>query len=249
MPEPRRRGRCGEIEKVGRWIVERSPPLPRPSIEPVEVSAIAGNAMKRLWTAMWVAAAVVAASAGVGHAQQGGIAKAKADAFDGRMFASPPGKKASACFVRRYDADHLAQHPKQKVGVMQLLVSTEIPSDPQITNYSFRLGIKYRHRSGDFDSSGDCGHVVAADTGQEIRLGCGVDCDGGGIEVALSKDDKSAIVRLERITVWQRNKPDDDARDALLGADDKMFRLDRAATDQCAALVTDRKELAALRHR
>ena len=206
--------------------------------------------MTRLWTAIWVAAAIVAASAGPGRAEQDGIDKAAADAFDGRMFAGPPGKKAYACFVRRYDAGHLAQHPRQKVGAMQLLVSWEIPSDQQISNYSFRLGIKYRHRPGDFDSSGDCGHVAAADTGQEIRLGCGVDCDGGGIEVALSKDDKSAIVRLERITVWQRNKPDDDAGDALLaGAEDKMFRLDRAAPDQCAALVTDRKELAALRHR
>ena len=33
----------------------------------------------------------------------------------------------------------------------------------------------------------------------EIRFGCGVDCDGGGIGVALSKDDKSAVVRLERV--------------------------------------------------
>ena len=91
---------------------------------------------------------------------------------------------------------------------------------------------------------------MAEDTGKEIRLGCGVDCDGGGIGVALSKDDKSAIVRLERITVWRRNKPDDDAADALhAGADDKIFRLDRADAGECAELVTDRKELAALRHK
>jgi hypothetical protein len=56
--------------------------------------------------------------------------------------------------------------------------------------------------------------------------------------VALSKDDKSAVIRLERITIWQRNKPDDE-----------IFRLDRADSQDCAALVADRKELAAIRHK
>lgn len=206
--------------------------------------------MKRLWIATLTAAAIMAASAGAGRAEEEGIDKARADAFDARMFARPPGKKAYACFVRRYDADHLAHHPEQKVSAMKLLVSAEIPPDQKTTNYSFRLGAKYRHRPADFDSSGDCGHVVAKESGREIRLGCGVDCDGGGIDVAPSKDDKSAIVRLERITVWQRNKPDDDAADALLaGAGDNIFRLDRAKASDCAELVTDRKELAAIRHK
>ena len=72
--------------------------------------------------------------------------------------------------------------------------------------------------------------------------------DGGGIDVAM-KDDKSAILRMERIRVWDRKRPDEDASDALLGTDDKTFRLDRADLRDCAELVTDRKELAALRHR
>jgi hypothetical protein len=206
--------------------------------------------MNRLWMTTLTAAAIVAASAGAGHAQEDGIDKAKADAFDARMFAGAPGKKAYACFVRRYDADHLERHPKQRVRAMKLLVTAEIPPDQATANYSFRLGVKYRHRPGDFDSSGDCGHLVVEDTAREVRLGCGVDCDGGGIEVALSKDDKSAIIRLNRITVWQRNKPDDEAADALTaGADDKIFRLDRADNGECAELVIDRKELAALRHK
>ena len=151
-----------------------------------------------------IAAAMLALPATVGRAQEVGIDKAKADAFDVRMFVTAPGKKAYACFVRRYDPDHLARHPKQKVSAMKLLVTAEIPSDENITNYSFRLGVKYRHRSGDFDSSGFCSHVVAEDAGNEMRFGCGVDCDGGGIGVALSKDDKSAIIRLERVRAKQQ---------------------------------------------
>jgi hypothetical protein len=197
-----------------------------------------------------LAAVMVAGSAALGHAQEGTVDKAAADAFDTRLFAAAPGKKAFACFVRHYDADHLARHPKQKVSAMQLLVTAEMDPEANRLGYSFRLGVKYRQRPGDFDSSGYCNHAVAEDAGHDIRLDCGVDCEGGGINVALAKDDKSAVIRLERITIWQRNKPDAEAGDALLaGADDKIFRLDRTDSQDCAALVADRKELAAIRHR
>jgi len=172
------------------------------------------------------------------------------NAFDSRMFAGPPGDKNYACFVRRYDAAHLAQHPKQKVAAMKLLVTAEQEPQDKTTNYSFRLGVQYRHRTGNFDSSGYCNHAIAEDAGKDIRFECGVDCEGGGINVALSKDDKSAIIRLDHITVWNRTKPDDEAGEALsAGADDKIFRVDRTDTRDCAELVTDRKELAALRHK
>ena len=215
-------------------------------------------------------------------AQDGAIDQTTAAAFDARLFAAvpgyAPGKKTYACFVRHYDADHLARHPKQKVSAMLLLVTAEIPPDEKVLNYSFRLGVSYRQRPGDFDSSGYCSHARATGAGQEtgketsketsketgketgqeigqeigkeIRFDCSVDCEGGGIGIAMSKDDQSAIIRLERITIWQRNKPDAEAGDALLaGADDKIFRLDRAEVRDCAALVTNRKELAAIRHK
>jgi hypothetical protein len=119
-----------------------------------------------------------------------------------------PGNNAYACFVRRYDADRLARHPKQKVASMKLLVSAEVDDEDKELHNSFRLGFRYRHRAGDFDSSGSCHHAVFVKEGKEVRLGCGVDCEGGGIGVALSKDDKSAIVRLERVRVWQNNRGD-----------------------------------------
>jgi hypothetical protein len=209
--------------------------------------------MKRTLSIAALAAAIMAVTAAgvaVGHAEEEGIDKAKAEAFDVRMFAKAPGKKAYACFVRRYDPDHLARHPQQKVSAMKLLMTAEVPPEEQTINYSFRLGLKYRHRSGDFDSSGSCGHFVPEDTGGEVRFGCGVDCDGGGINVAMSKDDKSAIIRLERVRIWQNNKPDEELSDSLVaGADDKIFRLERVDTRECASLVSDRKELAALRRK
>lgn len=174
----------------------------------------------------------------------------EAEAFNARIYAGPPDKTAYACFVRRYDAAHLAQHPKQKVASMKLLVSAETYAVDQQLHNSFRLGFRYRNRSSDFDSSGSCHHAVFAKDGDEIRLGCGVDCEGGGLGIALSKDDKSAIVRLESIRIWLHNKPDDEAERSLVAdSDDGIFRLDRVDNSECAALVTDRKELAALRHK
>jgi hypothetical protein len=118
-------------------------------------------------------------------------------------------------------------------------------------NYSFRLGVKYRNKSGNYDSSGDCGHGKFTDEKtNEAMLGCGVDCDGGGIAVQLAKDDKSVIVKLERIRIWKdKNYDEDAAQDLVAGADDKSFRLDRTTLKDCESLVTDRKELAAIRHK
>lgn len=200
-----------------------------------------------------LAVTALLALAGAAHAQQADevreASKAETEAFNARLFAGAPGNTAYACFVRRYDAEHLAKHPRQKVAAMKLLVSSEYDKEDKEPHYSFRLGFKYRHRSGDFDTSGSCSHH-AVKAGDEVRFGCGVDCDGGGIEVALSKDDRSTLVRLERVKVWQNNKLDDDAEESLVaGADDGIFRLDRADNAECASLVTNRKELAALRHK
>lgn len=235
----RNAARCGNDWPCDRWLMDGV------------------RQMATCWNVALATAAVLAIStAGItpGHAEENGIDQAKAAAFDVSMFTRPPGSKAYACFVRRYDPDHLARHPRQKVNAMKLLVTAEIPQDEEIKEkvltYSFRLGLKYRHRSGDFDSSGSCRHFVPEDKGNEIHFGCGVDCDGGGIDVAMSKDDQSAIVRLERVRIWQHNKPDEELSDELVaGADDKMFRLDRADVRECTSLVTDRKELAELRRK
>lgn len=191
-----------------------------------------------------------ASSALAEHGDQEGIDKPAADAFDSRMFGAKPTQKSYACFVRKYDGDHLAQHPKQKIAAMKLLMTAEIPSDASTFNYSFRLGVKYRKRSTNLESFGDCGHVTAEDAGKEIRFGCGVDCDGGGLGVSLARDDKSAIVELARVRVWKRNtSPEETGEDLVSGDDDEKFRLDRVNLTECTDLVSDRKELAALKRK
>jgi hypothetical protein len=176
-----------------------------------------------------------------------------ADEYVQRVFAAPISldKTTYACFTRSYDPEHLAEHPQQKVSAMKLLLTAQKYPEDNEMNYSFRLGVKYRSKSGNYDSSGDCGHGRFVDEkSNEAMLGCGVDCDGGGINVALSNGDKAVIVKLERIRIWKdKNYDEDAAQDLVAGADDKIFRLDRTTLKDCESLVTDRKELAAMRHK
>jgi hypothetical protein len=175
---------------------------------------------------------------------------AQRDGFKQRLFAgkiSP--KKSYACFVRRYDAGHLAAHPQQKVSGMKLLVTLEKDPEAEAPQYSFMLGVNFRHKRGNFDSSGSCGNPMVSElSADKLHIGCGVDCDGGGISIEMGKTDKAVLVRLERVRIWQNNKPDEEASHSLDGgADDRVFRLDRADLEDCRVLVTDRKELVAMR--
>jgi hypothetical protein len=209
--------------------------------------------------AMMLIAGVMAAAAG--FTPNPAVADDSPDiAFSKRMFGgSAPQPKGYACFVRRYDAAHMAQHPLQKVTVMKLLITAEMVPDDKVLEYSFRLGVNFRDRPGDFDSSGDCGHAavtkVPDNAETEIPAGvdiaCAVDCDGGGVTVSLANKDASLIVKpLDRIRIWKGKNFDETATTALnAGADDKVFRLDRTKLDECAPLVADRKELAAMRHK
>ncbi len=198
-----------------------------------------------------VAVAFVAALSTCAAAQEQ-KADAAADkleaAFASRMFASNVSpEKNYACFVRRYDSAHLARHPLQKVSAMRLLVTAEKVEDNPHLGYSFRIGVNFVKRPGIFDSSGACGSPGIEEGTNKVVFGCGVDCDGGGISVELKEDNQATLVRLERIRIWQNNKPEDEGLDLSGGADDKIFRLDRAKIDMCRSLITDRKELAAIR--
>jgi hypothetical protein len=162
--------------------------------------------VKRVWI---VAVAAAVAGANACHAQEAAD-KAKAATFDARMFAGPaghsPGQKSYACFVRRYDASQLSQHPKQKVSAMKLLVTAEYAPEDKITNYSFSPRLQISPSARQFRLQRLLQPRRSGNNADEIRLGCGLDCDGGGIDVAMANDDKSALIRLERIRIWERNK-------------------------------------------
>lgn len=203
--------------------------------------------MTRRWMAV-IAASVVLAAASLGARAEETKAQPRPDnAFANKFYATDvtEQKKTFACFVRTYDRDHLAQHSKQKVTAMKLLVTAEKDPEDGILNHSFSLGVKLRNRPENFSSGGGCGHVKPADSEiSKEHLGCNVDCEGGGLDVELSADAKSTTVRVGSVRIWNYKKPAEDGFYLEGGADDRVFRLDRAPLEMCKSLAEDRDELA-----
>jgi hypothetical protein len=67
-------------------------------------------------------------------------------------------KQSHACFSRAYDAVHLAQHPRQNVRTMLLLVSAKSETDSG-PGYELRINVTFRKSGVRFESAGDCGSI------------------------------------------------------------------------------------------
>jgi hypothetical protein len=155
------------------------------------------------------------------------------------------GKQSHACFNRVYDAGHLAQHPRQNVRTMLLLVRGDVDSDQP--SYALRLGVTFRKSDAHFDSAGNCGSIHDTTNGSAGVAHCGVDCDGGSIDVAI-KDAKSVLVSIPAgARLWRANANDDSDQRKRFGSDDKVFRLDKVALTECLRLADDSKEKASMR--
>jgi hypothetical protein len=168
---------------------------------------------------------------------------ARIDDFAKRMFATKSfDTKSYACFVRTYDAAHLARHPKQTVSAMRMLISAEKLEGDTSLSYSYKLGANFRNRTGDYASSMDCGHARVSEARREgVRVSCHDGCEGGGIEIAPTPDSKALVVKLDSIAVWLAANPQDESGQFELkgGADDRVFRLERVDIEICKSLMKD----------
>jgi hypothetical protein len=150
------------------------------------------------------------------------------------LFGRDPGKdKVYACYVRRYDAAHLKAHRKQNVEDMALLVDSYVDGDSG-RQYLLEIGVHFRKRQTLFQLSGACDSTV----GGKAALSCGFDCDGGHVDVRI-KDAQSILVSIpDGAQTWDPGDPEPPA-DARFGADDKLFRLDRAKLQDCLPEALD----------
>jgi hypothetical protein len=169
------------------------------------------------------------------------------EAFQKQLFGRAfEGKSIHACFSRVYDAGHLAQHRQQNVRTMLLLVRAN--ADSNQPSYALRLGVIFRKNGTHFESAGECGSIHdTTDVGGAAAVAhCGVDCDGGSIEVAI-KDAKSVLVSIpEGARIWRAGSNDDSDQRKRFGSDDKVFRLDKTALTDCLRLADDSAEKAAM---
>jgi hypothetical protein len=169
--------------------------------------------------------------------------------FVRRVLGSMPGDKpATACFVRTYDAAHLAAHPQQKVRQVMFLFRASEMHEDNFVSYTFITGFRVKGRTARLDTSGSCGHARLEGEGPIKHLNCGVDCDGGGARVEVMEGNKSIRLRMDNAlsvepAATRMNTDDPPQRIALpVGPDDKVFRLDRVAIDQCAPLFPKKQD-------
>ena len=143
----------------------------------------------------------------------------------------PPEPGTQICFARSYDAAHLAKHPKQKVTDIKFHLAyykhevDEGYPDGQ-RNYYFALLAKRRGETQFATAFGECSTY-------EGNIRCGVDCDGGGVNIAKSGDGISiAFGDSWGISLTNECGSGDVAAPALEpGEDDKEFRLTKS--DDC----------------
>jgi hypothetical protein len=150
------------------------------------------------------------------------------------FFGKDPGDgKAYACFARHYDAVHLASHPKQNVRDMLLFVSSAVEPEMGRT-YALEMGVTFKSMTTEFRVSGGCSSSVDGNA-----LSCGIDCDGGEIDVEV-RDAGSLMVSVpDGARTWDPESNVEPPEDARFGADDKLFRLDRTDLADCLPLVAD----------
>jgi len=168
----------------------------------------------------------------------GGAAAAEPErsAFPALSAILPAQTGNKACYVRTYDAAHLKAHPRQHITAMKFLLAVETYPEPSkkeqpedLYYYPFAMQVMRRGESRPLHTAGDCLTVGG--------IHCVVDCDGGAVNLDEMPPADSLIVRISEYGVRMFHDCDDGEGILVMpGADDKVFRLDKAALDACRAL-------------
>ena len=96
------------------------------------------------------------------------------------------------------------------------------------------MGVRFREISTPFQTSGGCGTVDG-----KKGLSCGIDCDGGEIDVTVRDQDSILVSIPDGARTWDPESGETPPANARFGLDDKLFRLDRTKLQDCLPLVGD----------
>lgn len=160
--------------------------------------------------------------------------------------------KTEACFGRSYDAAHLAAHPKQRVTSFYL--SREFKEDENLEfdptpeqelkgndgeygRVSVNAYVRFRDRKGVYTNGLSCGK------GDDGKVHCGIDCDGGSFNLKASG--QSLLLENQGFVVVGGCGASEDEQEneehVSPGTDDKVFRLDPKPVSAC---MTERAAMA-----
>jgi hypothetical protein len=151
------------------------------------------------------------------------------DRFVERLFQhAPTNGKLSACFKRTYDDTHLAQHRLQSVRSMVLLATSAVEEEQR--TYEVRMSVIFKNHPVPFETQGSRGALKADsnDTTSARKVQCGIDCDGGSIDVALQDEDAVLVSVPDGARLWRAGSDGSSEQSTpRFAADDKLFRLGR----------------------
>jgi hypothetical protein len=154
----------------------------------------------------------------------------------------PNGPVTNLCYVRHYDKAHLAAHPEQNTTDILVYFGRRKSDEANSFYYVFDGQAKFRDSRKSFTFDGDCN--ATADK-QGFKVGCGIDCDGGGFSVD-AKDDTSVAVKID--AGLRLGEPDDDQPLGTkgFGDDDETFLLRQTALTDCLPVIYDDEVKAAV---
>ena len=150
------------------------------------------------------------------------LAAAPAAAETNQFFSNYFDKLGVVCYARRYDAQHLAQHPRQKVQQIGLYFTSAAKHTPAA--FEVGLAIVARGTGRSFSSPATC-----AERGDAIV--CNVESDGGTFQLRPRGSGMTLQVvgdglRMEGSTFFEAGGT---------RSDDNLFVLTPSAVSLCAA--------------
>lgn len=152
----------------------------------------------------------------------------------------PPRVGERACFERIYDGVHLRQHPKQQVTAMTFALRYVQVPGIDVKRYDFGMAVKVRTRPETLYTSGFCETNVNG----SFPAGnlCAVACDGGGVSIQKVRDADALYIYLQtpasgiRMGSSCNDVTSEQGFVLRPGADDMVFRLNKASSTACQPL-------------
>lgn len=170
------------------------------------------------------------------------------------IMAETPGSRA--CYVRTYDAKHLAANPAQRTISMRISFRVEriagaIDSVPPLSR--IRIEATRRNVAQPLRAIGDC--RVSAEANRDVQgkaripsysRAAGIVCsisqdasdEGGGAEPVLSASGETLTIHMDESLPMRRNRKlsDGESQTIDFSKSDAVFRLQRVAARECDAL-------------
>jgi hypothetical protein len=153
----------------------------------------------------------------------------------------PSVEAASACFARVYDPSHLAEHRRQKVAAMLLLVTGQLDLESKAVTYAYHMGVKFRGEDTRYRAIGECDHAAEAGGKARASFGCDLGCEDSGFTVSLVDHDTAQLI-LSRVEIAAMGRQPGVPKPLAAGKDDHIFLLRRASLVDCAPIAEEEKQ-------